>query len=117
MRRQNIHQANRHIPANNYDMGSLNNAAMDQNVNMTEDLIEKVQVLKSLSIDIGAEVKYQENLIRNFESDIDNTSGILNNTIFKVLSLKNSNYFRLLFILILFCALVLGILYFRIKSM
>lgn len=43
---------------------SSQNAFEDENEKMTEELSTKINALKSLSIDIGTEVKYQDKVLR-----------------------------------------------------
>lgn len=40
----------------------------DENERMTEELKDKIHALKSLSIDIGTEVKYQDKMLRGMVS-------------------------------------------------
>lgn len=44
---------------------STHNAVEDENERMTEELKDKIHALKSLSIDIGTEVKYQDKMLRS----------------------------------------------------
>lgn len=37
----------------------------DENERMTEELTDKISALKSLSIDIGTEVKYQDKMLNS----------------------------------------------------
>ncbi|XP_036148566.1 BET1 homolog isoform X2 [Monomorium pharaonis] len=47
---------------------STHNTMQDENERMTEKLGDKIQALKSLSIDIGTEVKYQEKMLKDIVS-------------------------------------------------
>jgi len=47
---------------------STHNAMEDENERMTEELKDKIHALKSLSIDIGTEVKYQDKMLRSMVS-------------------------------------------------
>lgn len=47
---------------------SSNNTMEDENERMTEELSDKIHALKSLSIDIGTEVKYQDKMLRSMVS-------------------------------------------------
>lgn len=40
----------------------------DENERITEELEDKIHALKSLSIDIGTEVKYQDKILRSMVS-------------------------------------------------
>lgn len=44
---------------------STQSVVEDENERMTEELKDKIHALKSLSIDIGTEVKYQDKLLRS----------------------------------------------------
>lgn len=47
---------------------STHNVMEDENERMTEELKDKIHALKSLSIDIGTEVKYQDKMLRGMVS-------------------------------------------------
>ena len=44
------------------------NTMEDENERMTEELKDKIHALKSLSIDIGTEVKYQDKMLKGMVS-------------------------------------------------
>lgn len=50
---------------------STHNAMEDENERVTEELKDKIHALKSLSIDIGTEVKYQDKMLRSMVSESD----------------------------------------------
>lgn len=86
-----------------------------ENDDLTEQLKDKVNTLKSLSIDIGAEVKYQDRLLRDMDHDFETTGGFLSNTIGRVTRLsRNSGGYNMLY-LILFSLAVFFILYIFLK--
>ncbi|KAF5272085.1 hypothetical protein FQA39_LY01168 [Lamprigera yunnana] len=65
--------------AGNYyePLGQHSNEVEDENDKLTEELKDKIHVLKSLSIDIGNEVKFQDKLLREVDDDMDRTGGFL----------------------------------------
>ncbi|KAL4148110.1 hypothetical protein QTP88_002410 [Uroleucon formosanum] len=86
-----------------------------ENDDLTEQLKDKVNTLKSLSIDIGAEVKYQDRLLRDMDHDFETTGGFLSNTLGRVTRLsRNSGGYNMLY-LILFSLAVFFVLYIFLK--
>ncbi|CAG2058213.1 unnamed protein product [Timema podura] len=49
---------------------SNGDALEEENEKMTDELKDKIHVLKSLSIDIGAEVKFQDKMLREMEEHV-----------------------------------------------
>lgn len=87
----------------------------NENDDLTEQLKDKVNTLKSLSIDIGAEVKYQDRILRDMDHDFETTGGFLSNTLGRVTRLsRNSGGYNMLY-LILFCFAVFFVLYIFLK--
>ena len=66
----------------------------DQNEQMESDMKDKVSQLKSLSINIGMELKEQDKLLKDMDNKFDSASSIITNTIGKVGKLlkSHSNY-------------------------
>ncbi len=82
----------------------------EQNTQQEDELRSKVSALKSLTIDIGAEVREHNRLLKDVDDDFDSTSGLLGKSISKVLQLAKSGqryYFLYLFIFCIFVILVL----------
>ncbi|GFG38874.1 hypothetical protein Cfor_02181 [Coptotermes formosanus] len=52
---------------------SSGDALEEDNDAMADELKDKVQMLKSLSLDIGDEVKYQDRLLREMDDDFEKT--------------------------------------------
>ncbi|XP_029165773.1 BET1 homolog isoform X2 [Nylanderia fulva] len=69
---------------------SAHNALEDENERMTGELQDKIHALKSLSIDIGTEVKYQDKVLRSMDDDFDRTSGSLSGSVSRVLRLAKA---------------------------
>ncbi|KAI5737895.1 BET1 homolog [Diaphorina citri] len=112
MRRQ--HAGNYYEPVpNQFDGGD---AIHQENEQLTSDLRNKIQALKSLTIDIGTEVKYQnEHLLRGMDDDFDRTGGFLNNSMARVLRLTRGGHNYYILYLFLFSIFVFFLLYFVIK--
>ncbi|CAH1977052.1 unnamed protein product [Acanthoscelides obtectus] len=91
------------------------NEIEEENDRMTNDLKEKIGVLKSLSIDIGNEVKYQDKLLRDVDDDLDRTGGFLGNTMNRVLRLGRGSHNYYILYMFLFSIFVFFILYLVIK--
>jgi blocked-early-in-transport protein 1 len=86
-----------------------------QNDVMTDELKDKVQMLKSLSLDIGDEVKYQDRLLREMDDDFEKTGGFLGNTMNRVLRIAKGRHNYYIFYLFIFSVVVFFILYIVIK--
>ncbi|XP_015363342.1 PREDICTED: BET1 homolog [Diuraphis noxia] len=82
---------------------------------LPEHLKDKVNILKSLSIDIGSELKSQDRLLRDMDYDLETTGGFLSNTLGRVTRLYGySGGYNKLY-LILFSLIVFFILYIFLK--
>ncbi|CAG9864860.1 unnamed protein product [Phyllotreta striolata] len=91
------------------------NEIEDENDRMTNELQEKIGALKSLTIDIGNEVKYQDRMLRDVDDDLEKTGGFLGTTMNKVLRLSKGGHNYIIVYLFLFSIVVFFILYFVIK--
>lgn len=101
---------------NYYEPLSQNsNEIEDENDRMTNELRDKVSVLKSLSIDIGNEVKYQDRLLRDVDDDMDRTGGFLGTTMNRVLRLTKGSHNYIICYLFLFALFVFFVLYIVLK--
>ena len=90
--------------------GPSQDALEEENERMAEELRHKIGALKSLSIDIGNEVKYQDKLLGGLDEDMDRTGGFLTNTITRVVRLGKSghrNYMCYMFLFVLFVFFIL----------
>lgn len=82
----------------------------EDNSRQEEELRQKVGVLKSLTIDIGDEVREHNRLLRDADDTFDSVGGLLGATIGKVKQLATSGHrrhFLYLFVFALFVVLVL----------
>ncbi|GAB6022092.1 protein transport protein bet1 [Chamberlinius hualienensis] len=66
----------------------------------------KVSAVKSLSIDIGHEIREQKKLLDDMDNDFDRTGGFLNATVDRVGRMLKAGYNRYIFYLILFSLFV-----------
>ncbi|XP_054914823.1 BET1 homolog [Poeciliopsis prolifica] len=87
----------------------------EENEHLQEGLRNKVSALKSLSIEIGTEVKYQNKMLDDMDSDFDSTGGLLGATIGRVKKLSRGSQTKLLCYMLLFCFFVFFVLYWFIK--
>lgn len=87
----------------------------NENDEMTEELRGKIHALKSLTIDIGNEVKHQDRLLRDIDDDFEKTGGFLGHTMSRVLRLSKGRHNYYICYLMLFACVVFFILYVVIK--
>ena len=87
----------------------------DQNEQMESDMKDKVSQLKSLSINIGMELKDQRTLLNGMDDGFNSTSSIITNTIGKVGKLLKSHSNYHIHYLLLFCLFVFLVLWFYIR--
>lgn len=91
------------------------NQIEDENDKLTEELRDKVNVLKSLSIDIGNEVRYQDRLMNDLDDDLQRTGGFLGKTMNNVIRLSRSSHNCNILHIILFSVALFFILYIVLK--
>ncbi|CAG9803793.1 unnamed protein product [Chironomus riparius] len=85
-----------------------------ENDRLAEELKGKISSLKSLTIDIGNEVRYQDKILNDMDDDMSRTGSFMGNTIGKVLRLSKRGKGYTCYML-LFALLVFFILYIYIK--
>lgn len=107
----------RRAHAGNYyePLAQNSNEIEEENDRMTNELKDKIHVLKSLSIDIGNEVKYQDRLLRDVDDDMDRTGGFLGNTMNRVLRLSKGSHNYIVCYMLLFAVFVFFVLYIVLK--
>jgi len=91
-----------------------NDSTEEQNTIAENELKEKVGRLKSISIDIGEEIKGHNVLLSEADNTFDSVGSLLSSTIGKVKLLKKSEHRWYLLFLLLFCFLVLIVLWYLI---
>ncbi|KAI4478733.1 BET1 homolog [Polistes fuscatus] len=94
---------------------SSQNVFEDENEKMTEELSTKIHALKSLSIDIGTEVKYQDKVLRGMDDDFERTSGSLSASVGRVLRLAKAGHNYYILYLFLFSIAVFFVLWIVLK--
>lgn len=92
-----------------------NDLIEEENQRLTEELKGKIGVLKSLTIDIGHEVRYQDKLLRGIDDDMERTGGFLSNTMNRVVRLGRNGHQKYMCYIFLFALFVFLLLYFIIK--
>ncbi len=93
----------------------VSNGIEQENEAETEALKQKIGALKSLTIDIGNEVRHQNHLLHDFDDSFDRTSGFLGHTMNRVLRLSRGGHNYYICYLLLFAVCVFFILYAVIK--
>lgn len=95
--------------------GSSHNMLEEDNERLAEELQGKIGALKSLTIDIGNEVRYQDKLLRGIDDDMDRTGGFLSNTMARVVRLGKTGHQKYLCYMFLFVLAVFFLLYITLK--
>ncbi|XP_071509863.1 BET1 homolog [Diadema setosum] len=92
------------------------NAIEEENEQLAEGLRSKVSALKSLSIDIGNEVREQNKLVNEMEHEFDAGGGFLRATMGRLTRLSRSGLQCHYLYLFLFAAFVFFIIYVILKT-
>nr|XP_018904775.1 PREDICTED: BET1 homolog [Bemisia tabaci] len=109
------HAGNYYEPLPTHSQYDTGDNLEETNEQMTSDLRNKISALKSLTIDIGAEVRDQNKHLRDLDNEFDRTGGFLGNTMNRVKRLAKSGKNYPICYLLLFSMLVFFILYFYLK--
>ncbi|XP_073843172.1 blocked early in transport 1 [Musca autumnalis] len=113
MRRNNNYP---YQPLNQNPSSSLGHDSLEEeNERAAEELKQKIGALKSLTIDIGNEVRYQDKLLRGIDDDMDRTQGFLGNTMNRVVRLAKNGGSRHMCYMFLFVLFVFLLLYVVLK--
>ncbi|XP_043282510.1 BET1 homolog isoform X2 [Venturia canescens] len=94
---------------------SSSNALEEENERMAEELQGKIHALKSLSIDIGTEVKYQHKMLNDMDEDFEKTSGSLSSSVARVLRMAKAGHNCYILYLFLFSIGVFFVMWIIIK--
>lgn len=92
-----------------------NDVLEEENERLAEELQGKVGALKSLTIDIGNEVRYQDKLLRGIDDDMDRTGGFLSTTMSRVIRLGRNGHQKYMCYMFLFVLGVFLLLYITLK--
>ncbi|XP_010710982.1 BET1 homolog [Meleagris gallopavo] len=87
----------------------------EENERLTESLRTKVSAIKSLSIEIGTEVKNQNKLLSEMDNDFDSATGLLGATMGRLRRLSRGSQTKLLCYMMLFALFVFFVTYWIIK--
>lgn len=87
----------------------------EENERLAEELQGKIGALKSLTIDIGNEVRYQDKLLRGIDDDMDRTGGFLSTTMSRVIRLGRNGHQKYMCYMFLFVLGVFLLLYVTLK--
>ncbi|KXJ07956.1 BET1 homolog [Exaiptasia diaphana] len=87
----------------------------DENERLENDLSNKVQTLKSLSIDIGHEVRSQNQLLNDMDDDFDTSGGLLSATMGRLTALTKKGHHKIMCYLMLFCLFVFFVAWFIVR--
>ncbi|XP_032094089.1 BET1 homolog [Thamnophis elegans] len=87
----------------------------EENEKLTESLRSKVTTIKSLTIEIGTEVKQHNKLLTDMDNDFDTTSGFLGATMGRLKILSRGSQTKLLCYMMLFSLFVFFVIYWIIK--
>lgn len=104
------------VPPSNYGYANSGySACEEENERLTESLRHKVTAIKSLSIEIGHEVKTQNKLLAEMDSQFDSTTGFLGRTMEKLKILSRGSQTKLMCYMMLFSLFVFFVIYWIIK--
>jgi len=92
------------------------NMLEEENERMVDHLSSKVQALKSLTIDIGQEVRYQNKMLNEMDTDFDSGGSFLSSTMARLTALTNKGHHRVMLYLVLFCMFVFFAAWYIIKT-
>ena len=92
-----------------------NESLEEENEYLEGELKGKISALKSLSIDIGTEVKEHNKFLKEMDDQFDSTHSMFSNTIGKVLRLAKSNHKYYIYYLLAFCMFVFLVLWIYIR--
>lgn len=95
--------------------GNQSDLLEQENERMADELQGKIGALKSLTIDIGHEVRYQDKLLRGIDDDMERTGGFLSNTMARVVRLGRNGHQKYMCYIFLFALFIFLLLYFVLK--
>lgn len=79
-------------PLGQQDPGTADNHLEAENERLAEELKGKIGALKTLTIDIGNEVRYQDKMLSGMDDDMDRTGSLLKNTMNRVIRLGKTGH-------------------------
>ncbi|KAL7568712.1 hypothetical protein ACA910_021706 [Epithemia clementina (nom. ined.)] len=87
-----------------------------QNNEYIDELSEQVARLKGLSIDIGNEVKEQNSLLDGMNDGFQNVGDMLSNSLTRIGTMLQSTGNKHMFYMVIFCVVILCLLWWSMKS-
>ena len=87
----------------------------EENDQMEQELRSKVSALKSLSIDIGEEVRYHNRELSGMDDDMDKVGGFLSQTMGRLKGISRHGYGKMYCYLFLFVMAVFFVMYWMIR--
>ena len=115
-RRQGYHYGSN--GADHFDQHSGQNSngpGIEDNDYLVDGLRSKVNVLKSLTLDMGDEIKGQNSFLKEMDNEFDSTWGLLSSSMGRVKRLASSGHNRLYLYLMLFSLFVFFFIYLIIR--
>lgn len=95
--------------------GGQHDMLEEENERLEAELQGKIGALKSLTIDIGDEVRYQDKLLRGIDDDMDRTGGFLGGTMARVVRLGRNGHQSYMCYMFLFVVFAFFVLYVTLK--
>ncbi|XP_039260929.2 BET1 homolog [Styela clava] len=87
----------------------------EENDRMEEELKHKVSALKTLTIDIGEEVRLQNRELAGMDDDMDKVGGFLGSTMGRLKGIARHGYGKMYCYLFLFAMAVFFVMYWMIR--
>ncbi|XP_040830667.1 BET1 homolog [Ochotona curzoniae] len=104
------------VPSGSYGYaGSGYSTCEKENERLSESLRSNVSAIKSLSIETGHQVKHQNKLLAEMDSQFDSTTGFLGKTVGKLKILSRGSQTKLLCYMMLFSLFVFYVIYWIMK--
>ncbi|GFO30407.1 Bet1 homolog [Plakobranchus ocellatus] len=81
--------------SNSYQYQDTSQMLEEENQQQEDELKGKVKALKSLSIDIGFEVKEQNKMLSKMDEDFESSGGVLGKTMGRLKAITNAGHWKL----------------------
>ncbi|KAH6940656.1 hypothetical protein HPB50_004075 [Hyalomma asiaticum] len=94
---------------------SYRDTVEEENSQLIDGLKSKISALKTVSIDIGHEVKYQNKMLNEMNTDFDAGEGILKSTMGRLVKMSRAGHNRYIFYLMMFSLFVFLVIYILMK--
>ncbi|XP_062504681.1 BET1 homolog [Corticium candelabrum] len=87
----------------------------DENEKLVQEMTHKVSALKTLTIDIGDEVRGQNRMLKGMHGDFDKTEGLLSGTMRRVKEMGRWSHQSWMCYMILFVVAIFFVTYYLIR--